>query len=146
VTQPNADEGGSEIRAFWTAWAKGRPNVVLRDALGDAMYWGLMREADLMVGNSSSGIIEAPAAGLDVVNVGDRQRGRLRPSRIVDVPPESGAIRDAMGQVLQSPRRADRAIASGPYISGPAAPRVVAALAEWLPRRTMRKAFQSIGR
>lgn len=141
VSQPNADRGGKEIREFWKGWAASRPNVVLSNALSDAVYWGLMREADVMVGNSSSGIVEAFAAGLPVVNVGDRQRGRLRGPGTVDVAADSVAIRGAMRAALDPRQRA--AISQSPplYPQGSAARRIVAALAEWLPRRSLRKTF-----
>ena len=56
----------------------GDPAVSSVAALGERGYWGLLRVADAMLGNSSSGLIEAPAVGLPVVNVGDRQAGRRR--------------------------------------------------------------------
>jgi UDP-hydrolysing UDP-N-acetyl-D-glucosamine 2-epimerase len=145
ITQPNADRGGASISAFWTRWADGRRGVLVADALGETLYWALMRQADVMVGNSSSGVIEAPAAGLPVVNVGDRQRGRLRAVATVDVAPEAAAIRRAIDAALAPGRRAAVAAMPTPYPAGPAAPRIVAALAEWLPRRTLRKAFHRLG-
>ncbi len=145
ITQPNADAGGAEIRAFWSRWAASRPHVVVRDALGETRYWGLMHEADVMIGNSSSGVIEAPSAGLPVVNVGDRQRGRLRGPGVVDVPPEPSAIRAAIERAVHPGQRS--AILAQPprYLTGAAAPRIIDAVAQWMPRRSMRKVFHSLG-
>lgn len=141
ITNPNADEGGVAIRAFWRRWGADRPGVVCVDALGERRYWGLMRCATVLLGNSSSGLIEGPAAGLHVVNVGDRQRGRLRDADVViDVPADASVIAAALRQALAdvSPRR------SSLYPSGPAAPRIVEALARWEPPQPPRKVFQEL--
>jgi UDP-N-acetylglucosamine 2-epimerase (non-hydrolysing) len=141
ITQPNADAGGSAIRDFWKHWADRRERVVLVDALGEKRYWALLRVADAVLGNSSSGILEAPAAGLPVVNVGDRQRGRLRTAHVTDVPAEAPAIAAALRRALEPASRAALRNVVGPYPAGPAAPRIVEALARWRPPRPARKRF-----
>jgi len=128
VTQANADAGGVVIQDYWRQWARGRENVVLTDGLGEARYWGLLRLASAVLGNSSSGIAEAPAAGVPVVNVGDRQYGRLRGTGIADVPAEAGAIAAALGQAIKLALKGKTAGTPAPYPSGPAAPRIVAAI------------------
>ena len=77
ITMPNVDPGGSEVAAIMRA-AADRPRRVAVAALGERRYWGLLEIADAMLGNSSSGLIEAPVVRLPVVNVGDRQAGRRR--------------------------------------------------------------------
>jgi len=62
-----------------------------------------LRRAWAMVGNSSSGLLEAPSLDLPVVNIGDRQGGRLRLGRIWDVPPDAAAIHDAVRAALEPP-------------------------------------------
>jgi len=140
ITQPNDDEGSEVIRSFWTKWARGRENVILVDALGEARYWSLLREASAVVGNSSSGIIEAPAAGVPVVNVGERQRGRMRYGRFADVPADAEQIALALRNALKNGRQKNH---DEGYIGGPAAPRVVAALRDWHPPNTVGKFFVS---
>src|SRR5262249_60066915 len=68
------------------------PRGRLVQNLGDDVYLSMMREADAMVGNSSSGLIEAPSFALPVVNVGARQAGRLRAANVIDVGPERDEI------------------------------------------------------
>lgn len=101
ATYPGADAGGRKILERLRAFAE-RANGRFRlfDSLGQRRYWSLLREADLMLGNSSSGILEAPYFALPVVNVGDRQGGRLRHANIVDVPGKNG------DQVLTAVKRA----------------------------------------
>lgn len=144
VTLPNADAGGVEIRAFWERWAAGRPNVKLVDALGEMRYWALLRHADAVLGNSSSGIIEAPAAGVPVVNVGDRQLGRLRPASVRDVPVDSTVIEAALRDAVRPESRAEAARTPPLFPAGPAAPRILAGLHAWRVPVPPRKRFNDL--
>ena len=134
ATFPGADAGAGAILAELEALAARSDRVALVPHLGTDAYVGLMRDAVAMVGNSSSGIIEAATLGLPVVNVGDRQRGRVRGANVVDVPPERGAILDAVAQVTAPAFRTSLAGLENPYGDGHAAERVVERLAE-LPAR-----------
>lgn len=140
VSRPNSDEGGARINEYWTAWAADRPNVVLVDALGADRYWALLREAAVVLGNSSSGIIEAPWARVPVVNVGDRQGGRLRIGRVHDVPVAAGAIAEALRTALSE---GASSVDDKRFPSGPAGPRVVALLENWKVPSPPRKRFYS---
>jgi UDP-hydrolysing UDP-N-acetyl-D-glucosamine 2-epimerase len=79
ITGANADPGASAIRAILQVFADERPGrVVLVESLGARRYLSLMRHVDAVVGNSSSGLLEAPAVGVPTVDIGPRQQGRLR--------------------------------------------------------------------
>lgn len=78
ITAPNSDPGGAEARRRIAAFAAERPWVRFVDTLGHQLYANALRHAAVMVGNSSSGIIEAGLFGLPVIDVGDRQKGRER--------------------------------------------------------------------
>ena len=85
ITKANADAGGRAINAELDAFAKKYPDrVLVTTSLGQARYLGLLKLVDVVIGNSSSGIIEAPAAGVPAVNIGDRQKGRLRAPSVLD--------------------------------------------------------------
>ena len=144
VTAPNADAGGAEIGDYWRRWAKDRKRVALVDALGDRRYWAMLRLADAVLGNSSSGIIEAPALGVPVVNVGDRQRGRLRYGPVTDVPAAEDAVATALREALATGRRAPAEDLGG-YPPAPVAPRIVQALRRWEIPRPPRKRFREPG-
>ena len=144
ITQPNYDAGHEAIRERWWAFVHKRPRTVLVDALGDRDYWGLMRLAAALLGNSSSGVLEAPAAGLPAVNVGDRQRGRLRSEHVIDVPAETEAIVTGLRLALTPATRARLKVLPGPYPPPPAAPRIVEALAAWSPPCPPRKIFHDL--
>jgi GDP/UDP-N,N'-diacetylbacillosamine 2-epimerase (hydrolysing) len=69
------------------------------------LFLALLRECDVLVGNSSSGIIEAASFNSPVVNIGERQRGRERGANVVDVAFDSKAVRDAIHRAIARPKR-----------------------------------------
>jgi UDP-hydrolysing UDP-N-acetyl-D-glucosamine 2-epimerase len=140
VTAPNADAGGKDIADYWRSWSAGRSRVAMVEALGDRRYWAMLRLADAVLGNSSSGIIEAPALGLPVVNVGDRQQGRHRFGPVTDVPASEQAISAALREALASGRCEP---SDGGYPPPPVAPRIVDALRRWDIPRPPRKRLQA---
>jgi len=85
ITRPNADPQHSIITTRLEQFEHQNNNVRLVDNLGTQRYFSLMRDACAMVGNSSSGIIEAAMFGLPVVNIGPRQSGRPRSANVIDV-------------------------------------------------------------
>lgn len=82
---PNADAGGAALGLRLKEFVARHPRAVLADNLGTQVYFSLMAQAAAMVGNSSSGVIEAPSFRLPVVNIGARQEGRIRSANVIDV-------------------------------------------------------------
>ncbi len=87
---PNTDAGSNDLRPMIERYH--RPFMRVERNVSRDVYGGLMRSASALVGNSSSGLIEAPAIQLPAVNVGDRQRDRARGSNVIDVPYDRAAI------------------------------------------------------
>ncbi len=86
LTYPNADTGGKEIVEAMKKYQKRNVNKAkIFVSLGQIKYLSVLKYADIMVGNSSSGIIEAPAFELPVVNIGDRQRGRIKAKNVINI-------------------------------------------------------------
>lgn len=138
ITLPNSDPGNEVTRAALQA-AASQPGRLAVDALGDRRYWALLREADAMLGNSSSALIEAPVLALPAVNVGIRQRGRLRGHNVIDVPVDAAAIANGLRTALDPAFR--RGIGdSGPFGDGHAAARIRRVLKAWTPPRPPIKA------
>ena len=129
-TYPNADPSGRQIIAAVRAFCERHPSSRLLVNAGQRGYFSLMARARAMVGNSSSGIVEAASFHLPVVNVGDRQRGRLRPANVIDVPPARAAIRAAISEAVGEAFRARWRDLRNPYGDGHAARRIVERLAE----------------
>jgi GDP/UDP-N,N'-diacetylbacillosamine 2-epimerase (hydrolysing) len=83
-THPNSDSGGLEIINMITEYTKGRNNVYVFKSLGHTRYLSLLKHVDGVVGNSSSGILEAPSFRKGTVNIGSRQAGRLQAESIIN--------------------------------------------------------------
>jgi UDP-hydrolysing UDP-N-acetyl-D-glucosamine 2-epimerase len=129
ITYPNADTSGRLIIERLEEFVTRHPGRCrLSRNLGDRVYLSLLRHADMMIGNSSSGLIEAPSFGLPVVNIGARQRGRLRGANVIDVEPERGEILRGIDAAQTAAFRARARGAANLYGDGHAAPRIVEVL------------------
>jgi len=115
-SRANADTQGRRVNAAIDAYAARHPGrCVVQPSLGTAGYLSLLAAADVVLGNSSSGLIEAPSLGTPTVNVGDRQQGRLRAPSVLDCPPEAGAITAALHRALSAEMQALAARRQSPY-------------------------------
>jgi UDP-hydrolysing UDP-N-acetyl-D-glucosamine 2-epimerase len=118
---PNADAGGHALIGRTRALAASRSNTRVFVNLDAVTYWSLLGQVDAMVGNSSSGIMEAASFALPVVNVGMRQQGRERARNVIDAPADTGAIAQAITQALNPNFRAGVGGITNPYGDGTAA-------------------------
>ena len=101
ITYPNADKGSQQIISIIEDYAsKNNDCVYLCKSLGHELYTAALRLFDVMVGNSSSGIIEGPLTGIKVLNIGDRQKGRIREGEIYDVG-ENDDLLAALKKILE---------------------------------------------
>lgn len=125
---PNADAGSRELIARVRAFVAGRTDAHLFVKLAAVTYWSLMREADVFVGNSSSGIMETPSFALPTVNVGMRQQGRERARNILDAAPATHEILAAIRTAKSLAFRASLRGVVNPYGDGHAAEKITAVL------------------
>ncbi len=101
ITGVNADPGRDRVaKAFSTFVRENKENAAMVDSLGQTHYLAAMRDAAAVIGNSSSGIIEAPAFGVPTVNIGSRQNGRLRAASIIDCDADTAAIEASLRKAL----------------------------------------------
>lgn len=115
-TQANADTQGRLINQRIAAFCQDRPaDYRLHDNLGQQLYLSCLRHVDLMVGNSSSGLIEAPSFKLPVVNIGDRQQGRIKAANVIDVGYAAEEIAAGIRQALARPWRDGLRDMTNPY-------------------------------
>jgi UDP-hydrolysing UDP-N-acetyl-D-glucosamine 2-epimerase len=129
LTKSNADAGGRAINGALDAYAQEHPDRVCAvPSLGRVRYLSLLRAADVAIGNSSSGIVEAPLVGTPTVNIGDRQRGRLRTPSIVQTDASAAGIEAAIGAALVLERSGIAAAGRALYGSGGGVARIVAEL------------------
>jgi UDP-hydrolysing UDP-N-acetyl-D-glucosamine 2-epimerase len=139
VSLPNVDPSAAEVEAVMRA-AAAAPGRVAVEALGERRYWGLLRVADAVLGNSSSGIVEAPAVRLPAVNVGDRQAGRRREANVIDAPADVEAVVAGLRRALDPRFRATLPEPDPGLVDGRAGERAARIIAAWQPPRPPRKA------
>lgn len=130
MTYPNADTLGRDVLEPLQRYAQRRAGrALLVPSLGVRRYLGLMRLADAVVGNSSSGIIEAPSLGVPTIDIGDRQKGRLRAPSVLWCPADEEAIAATLRRSQEPGFRALARAVVNPYGDGRAAPRIADRLA-----------------
>jgi UDP-hydrolysing UDP-N-acetyl-D-glucosamine 2-epimerase len=124
-TYPNADTAAAVIIEAIEAFAAARRNCRVVPHLGRTRYLNLLRHADAVAGNSSSGLVEAASFELPVVDIGSRQAGRVAPANVLRVPIEHRAIAGAWCRALSPDFRAGLAGLINPYGDGRAVPRIL---------------------
>lgn len=130
LTYPNADHGGQAIIAELSAFAAAHPTRVLAvPSLGFKRYQSVMRHAAAVIGNSSSGIIEAPSFGVPTVNIGGRQAGRLAADSVRHCAPHRDEIAQALDWALSDAGQAAAKSTTNPYGQGQASAAIHAILA-----------------
>jgi len=127
ATYPGMDVGRDEVLAGLASVANERSNVALIESLG-RRYPRTLASVDVVVGNSSSGIIEAASVGVPVVNVGDRQSGRLRGSNVISVAEGYATVTQGLIEALSKEFRSHARATVNPYGDGNAADLIVKAV------------------
>lgn len=124
-TYPNADTTGRLIIEMMNNFVQNYSKAQICVNLGQRAYLNLMKHASVMVGNSSSGIIEAPSFKLPVVNIGERQRGRVRAKNVIDVGYSKDEIYDAIKKALSPEFKCNLKSLINPYGEGKASQIIV---------------------
>ena len=130
VTKSNADHGGAKINVLLDKAAL--PNLHVFSSLGVRRYLSLMKHAEFVLGNSSSGIIEAPALHVPTVNIGDRQRGRLQSDSIVNCGDSSAEIVQGIRKAMSYEHKEKCRHTISPYGDGYAALKIAQKVIEVL--------------
>lgn len=127
LTYPNADDGGRRIIPMLEDYAAKQPRRVLAiPSLGQVRYLSAIKHAALVIGNSSSGIIEVPAFDVPTVNIGMRQKGRLAAKSVLHCEPSKVDIHHAMQIGIERRYKEADEIISNPYGQGDTSGQVVA--------------------
>ncbi len=125
---PNADAGSHQIMAKAQMFCEQNNHAQIYTNLSPQTYWGLLSQADLMIGNSSSGIMEAPSLKLPTINIGIRQKGREQAANIIDVKANVAEIKQAIEKALSQPFKQSLHDVVNPYGQGNAADIIVKVL------------------
>jgi UDP-N-acetylglucosamine 2-epimerase (non-hydrolysing)/GDP/UDP-N,N'-diacetylbacillosamine 2-epimerase (hydrolysing) len=140
-TLANADAEGRALNEKIKAYVATRPHAIAVASLGQLRYISLMNQADVVVGNSSSGIYEAPSVNTPTVNIGDRQKGRQRAASVFQAEPDRRSITAAIAQAIARGRQPT----INPYGDGDASRRfaeILAAVPDF--RSLLKKGFHDV--
>jgi GDP/UDP-N,N'-diacetylbacillosamine 2-epimerase (hydrolysing) len=144
-TQPNAETESRVISQMVNEHVAAHAGTCKAfTSLGQLRYLSALRLCDGVVGNSSSGLIEAPSLKRGTVNIGDRQRGRLRAASVIDCEPSVAAIRAALQRLFSAPFQAALAQVRNPYGDGGASERIVATLRSAVLEGILKKRFHDL--
>lgn len=100
-TMPNSDTGGRRVAEMIAGWTSAHPGrAIAVTSLGRKRYYSALAHCGAVIGNSSSGLIEAPSFGVPTLNIGDRQRGRDRGNTVIDCKAEEGEITVGLQKVM----------------------------------------------
>jgi UDP-N-acetylglucosamine 2-epimerase (non-hydrolysing)/GDP/UDP-N,N'-diacetylbacillosamine 2-epimerase (hydrolysing) len=127
---PNSDAGSRALIERTESLRRRRAQTHVFVNLDAVTYWSLLRQVDALIGNSSSGIMEAASLALPVVNVGMRQQRRERAANVIDVPAETPAILAGIRRALSAEFRSGLDGMTNPYGNGTAAETIARVLAE----------------
>lgn len=146
VTKSNADQGGARINELLDRAEESISNLHVFTSLGVKRYLSLMRHAEFVLGNSSSGIIETPAFHVPTVNIGDRQKGRLQSASIVNCADDTASIVDAVKTAMSEKHKAKCQSVISPYGDGLAAERIAAKSFETVRNKSinLKKSFYNL--
>jgi GDP/UDP-N,N'-diacetylbacillosamine 2-epimerase (hydrolysing) len=143
-TMPNADTEGRALRLMIQRFVEDHANARAFTSLGQQRYLSCMRHVDGVVGNSSSGLIEAPALRKGTINIGGRQRGRLKAESVIDCAANRDSIREALGRLYESDFQLKLATVRNPYGGGGASKKVVRLIRESSLDGILEKAFHDL--
>lgn len=129
LTYPNADDGGRRIIPILEEYAKQQPERVHAiPSLGQKRYLSAVKHAAVVIGNSSSGVIEVPSFNVPTVNIGVRQKGRLAAKSVLHCDATKVAIIEAITSALQGDYKTLNEQVTNPYGAGNASEQVIAML------------------
>lgn len=125
IIYPNSDLGSESMISYIKSSLEKREDMSVYENLGRETFLGLMNISNVLVGNSSSGIIEAPSFGLPVVNIGDRQEGRQQTNNVINIQHSENEIKSAVKAALSDEEIKQRAEeCKNPYFLGGASEQI----------------------
>jgi GDP/UDP-N,N'-diacetylbacillosamine 2-epimerase (hydrolysing) len=143
-TMPNADTDGRALFEMIRQFVETHSSACAFTSLGQLRYLSCIKEVDGVIGNSSSGLAEVPSFHKATVNIGDRQRGRLKAESVIDCAPERAAITAALQKLYSAEFQAMLPAVKNPYGEGGAAEKIVPILRDIALDGLLKKSFYDI--
>lgn len=138
-TMPNADTYGRVLFDMVKQFVADHTNARAYTSLGQLRYLSCIRHVDGVVGNSSSGLTEAPSFRKGTINIGDRQRGRLKAGSVIDCSPDRQSIAAALRRLYSPDFQAELKAVRNPYGEGGASEKIVQVLHNYPLKSVMKK-------
>lgn len=132
ITASNADAGGEKANKLLREFTSSHENAGFVDSLGMKKYLSAVKYASFVLGNSSSGILEAPVLGTPTVNIGDRQKGRITGATVINCNPDKESIDKAIRKAVDQNFRNSIKDATNPYGDGHTSEKIMGRIKEFL--------------
>ncbi|MGB4660451.1 MAG: UDP-N-acetylglucosamine 2-epimerase [Mobilitalea sp.] len=145
-TKANADANGRAINSMIDAYVAERENAVAFASLGMQRYLSALKYCCVVIGNSSSGLLEAPSFGVPTINIGDRQKGRLQSASVINCPAKESAIRHAITIACSDDFKTAAKNCSNPYGDGKTSDKIIEVIKDHVmnQRIQLKKSFYNI--
>lgn len=147
-SKANADVNGRIINQLLDAFVKDQNNAVAFTSLGMVRYLSALKYCSMVIGNSSSGLVEAPSFGIPTINIGDRQKGRIQADSVINCEPEANEIEKAIALALTEEFTNKAKDVINPYGDGHTSKKIVDKVKEflWCDKIDLKKKFYDIRR
>lgn len=143
-TLPNADTDGRALIKMVEKFVEQHHNAHAYASLGQLRYLSCIAQVDGVVGNSSSGLLEAPSFGKGTINIGDRQRGRLQAMSVINSAPDQKSITVALNKLYSADFQASLSKVRNPYGEGGASEKIVTTIKNYAIDGIAKKAFYDL--
>jgi GDP/UDP-N,N'-diacetylbacillosamine 2-epimerase (hydrolysing) len=143
-TMPNADTDGRVLQDMVKQFVISHANACAFTSLGYLHYLSCVRHVDGVVGNSSSGLLEVPSFGKGTINIGHRQRGRLKADSVIDCSPDRKSIEVALQRLYSPTFQAILKNVHNPYDEGGASEKIVRVLQDYPLESILNKSFYDL--
>jgi len=140
-TKSNSDSGGRIVNQMIDEYTSKRRNTIAFDSMGYQNYLSLMQYVDIVMGNSSSGLLEAPSFKIATIDIGDRQKGRIKAKSVISCLPLKSSIKEAIVQALSVEFRFSLKAVTNPYGSGGASKQIFEIIKKLDCSKMLKKSF-----
>jgi len=143
-TKANSDTGGRIINSMINDYVAEHDNTIAFKSMGQLNYLSALQFVDAVVGNSSSGLLEAPSFNIGTIDIGDRQKGRTKANSVIDCLPNENSISGAFKELYSQKFQSIVSTAENPYGKGGASKRIVKKIRELSLDNIIKKAFYDL--
>ncbi|MDA7541828.1 UDP-N-acetylglucosamine 2-epimerase [Gammaproteobacteria bacterium] len=143
-TMPNADADGNKIMQLIEDFVSKHNNAAVYKSLGQLLYLSCLAYMDGVVGNSSSGLTEAPSFKIGTINIGNRQKGRIQATSVINCEAESRSISNAINTLYSTTFQENLKLVKNPYGEGGASAKIVSKICSIFIEGLIKKRFYDL--